>query len=93
MAMTLSNDCMTALKQWLGRDTWHTSHTNDENLFFQFVGRYVSEHGCNLDEEALRETISNIADIGDRDALSEIVYERVALMRNILDFMKATGRS
>ncbi|WP_157737161.1 hypothetical protein [Aeromonas dhakensis] len=84
---------MTALKQWLGRDTWHTSHAIDENFFFQFVGRYVSEQGYSLDEQALRETILSIADIGARDDLSETVNERVALMRNILDFMKATGRS
>lgn len=93
MAITLTNGCMTALKQWLGRDTWHTSHAIDENFFFQFVGRYVSEQGYSLDEQALRETILSIADIGARDDLSETVNERVALMRNILDFMKATGRS
>lgn len=92
MAITLSNDCMTALKQWLDRDTWHTSHAIDENYFFQFVGRYVSDHGYSLDDEALRETISYIAGIGERQALSEIAYERVLLMRNIIEFMKATGR-
>ncbi|MCR3902823.1 hypothetical protein NUK36_08300 [Aeromonas hydrophila] len=92
MAITLSNGCMTALRQWLNQDSWHTSHPTDEGFFFRFVGRYVSDHGYDLNEEALRETIADIADIGDREALSEIVYERVALMRDILDFMKATGR-
>lgn len=92
MAITLSTECMAALKQWLDRETWHTSHDTDERFFFQFVGRYVSDHGYDLREESLRETIADVAGIGDREHLSEIVYERVALMRNILDFMKVTGR-
>jgi hypothetical protein len=92
MAMTLSGDSLALLKRWLGQETWHTSHATDENLFFQFVGQYVSDHGYSLNEEALRKTIADIAGIADRQALHEIAQERVALMRDILDFMKATGR-
>lgn len=92
MAMTLSSDTLTLLKKWLGNETWHTSHPTDEKRFFQFVGQYVTDHGYSLSEEKLREVIIDLAEIADNECLKEVVIERVALMTDILDFMKVTGR-
>lgn len=92
MVIALSDGCMTALKNWLERDTWHTSHALDEERFFEFVGRYVTDHGYSLNEQALQDAIAEIAGIGDRQALKDIACKRVMLMREILDFMRVTGR-
>ncbi|MGL4771868.1 MAG: hypothetical protein ACRC2I_13380 [Plesiomonas shigelloides] len=92
MVIALSDGCMTALKNWLERDTWHTSHALDEERFFEFVGRYVTDHGYSLNEQALQDAIAEIAGIGDRQALKDIACKRVMLMRDILEFMRVTDR-
>ena len=92
MVIALSDSCMAALKSWAERETWHTTHALDEELFFEFVGRYVTDHGYTLNEQALQDAITEIAGIGDRQDLKDIAYERVTLMQHILDFMRVTGR-
>ncbi|WP_047709376.1 hypothetical protein [Plesiomonas sp. ZOR0011] len=93
MVIELSNDCMTTLNNWLQQDSWHTTHALDKGNFRVFVGRYVIDHGYDLDEQALQNLIVEIAGIGDRPALKDIAWERVMLMSEILEFMRATGRS
>ncbi|WP_434668188.1 hypothetical protein [Aeromonas sp. NJAU223] len=92
MAVALTNESMKRLKAWLDRETWHTSHAIDEDYFYQFVGQYVTDHGYEFNEENMRQLIAQVAEIGERSGLREVAHERTALMREIIDFMKATGR-
>lgn len=89
--MTLSANAERLLNSWLS-DTWHTSNDLDMNRFYQFVGQYAADHGHVLDESALLQKIIGILGIVDRPHLVEIAQERITLMCNILDFLKATGR-
>jgi hypothetical protein len=89
--MTLSANAERLLNSWLS-DTWHTPHVLDMNRFYKFVGQYAADHGHVLDESALLQKIIGILGISDHPDLIEIARERISLMYNILDFLKATGR-
>ncbi|MFA7818866.1 hypothetical protein [Aeromonas dhakensis] len=60
--------------------------------FYQFVGQYAADHGHVLNESALLQKIIGILGISARPDLIKIAQERISLMYNILDFLKATDR-
>lgn len=83
------------LKWWWGPDTWHTSHDNDMDRWYQFVDQYPRDHGFTIDETGLREHIEAEIRAAGRlmnDDLSDIIRSRISLMYRILDFLKTTER-
>lgn len=40
--MNLSPLCEKVYLIWIEKETWHTSHTNDKNRFYDFVRAYAS---------------------------------------------------
>ena len=91
--MNMSENCNKKLKQWVGCDTWHTSHDLDMNRFYEFVDAYIKDNGLAIsDESILAETIAHQANIKTTDLRFETIQERVSLMYSIIDFLKATGR-
>ena len=88
--MKLSKEAEAALAHWLATD-WHTKHGADMDRWYRFVDQYQRDHGFEIDEAALRETIeSKIGSVTDE--LQDVIRERVSLAYNILDFLKCTGR-
>ena len=89
----MSDECNKKLKEWVDCDTWHTSNDFDMKRFYEFVNAYIKNNGLAInDESALAETIANQAGIKTTDPRFETIRERVSLMYNIIDFLKATDR-
>ena len=89
--MELTDMTMTTLKKWSGRSTWHTSHDDDMDLWYDFVNQYQNDHGFEIDEGALFEII--VSEVGDiNEDLEEVIRDRISLAYCILDFLRRTGR-
>ena len=93
--MTLSLLTEQALNHWISPSTWDTSYHTDTAKFYQFVSRYQKDHGFSMDEGVMRGTIKQVVmakghPFGQPQA--DFVHTRVALARNVLDFLSATGR-
>ena len=92
--MKLTAEARSKLNNWAKASTWHSSHDLDVHRFFEFIDQYASDSGHTVDESALKDLIASITNTptGNDNALEEIIRERVALMVEILDFLKVTGR-
>ena len=91
--MKFSDNCASKLKEWISAETWHTNHDLDMGRFYSFVDAYEKDHGCHIsDESQLAETIASHANISTQNPLFDEIRQRVSLMYNILDFLKATNR-
>ena len=90
--MKLSDECMRKLEVWVDND-WYKVHDRDMTRFYHFVDAYIKDNGYHIsDESMLAETIAKKAGIETIDPLFKTIRERVSLMYNILDFLKATKR-
>lgn len=93
--MILSEKAARKLEVWAGSETWHTSHDRDMDRFYMFVDQYATDHGFIInDESVLQEQIASITNtpLEDENPLKQLIRDRVSLMCNILDFLKAAGR-
>lgn len=99
--MILPDNTNKKLKSWIGWDTWYKNNTSDMNMFFDFVNEYSKEVGFSIiEEDSLIETIADIAKIpmNEREIeegqnyLYSVIKEKISLMHDILDFLKATKR-
>ena len=88
----LSKAADSKLQAWIGRSTWHTSHDNDMNRWYDFVNQYQRDHGNIIDEPALREHIERKVESGVNEDLRDIIRARISLAYCILDFLGRTGR-
>ena len=90
--MKLSGRAAEALDNWVRPKTWYAKHPCDMDRWYKFVDLYQRDHGNEIDEVDLRETIEG--KIGDTlgEDLRNIIRDRISLMYNILDFLKCTGR-
>lgn len=89
----LSQNCEQKLLAWLGPDTWYKLNDNDMNRFYEFIDAYITDNGYRIDDEiALRDYIAIKAGVETNDILIDTIRERISLMYNILDFLKATHR-
>ena len=93
--MIFSSPAEKALDHWISPSMWDSSHHTDEAKFFQFVSQYQKDHGFSVDEDVMRDTIKQVVmakghPFGQPQA--DFVHKRVALARNVLDFLSATGR-
>ena len=88
----LNKECEEKLQAWLAPSTWHTSHPNDMDRWYDFVDVYQRNHGNVIDEAALKEHIAHSVVGGVNDALIEIISQRISLAYNIIDFLNRTKR-
>ena len=84
-----------ALDHWISPSTWDSLNHTDTAKFYEFVSQYQKDHGFAMDERAMRDTIKEVVmakghPFGQPQA--DFVHTRVALARNVLDFLSATGR-
>ncbi|MEQ8791758.1 MAG: hypothetical protein RIC55_36180 [Pirellulaceae bacterium] len=88
--MPWSPQTTTALRNWIGKPTWHTSHPLDEQRFYRFIAAvWRDEHGI-WNEALARETMVREAMSLDPEIGREFAEEEVDLWRSkgtlILDF-------
>jgi len=93
--MTFSSATEQALDRWISPRTWDSLTHTDAAKFFQFVSQYQKDHGFFMDEGLMRDSIKQAVitkghPFGQPQA--EFVHKCVALARNVLDFLSATGR-
>lgn len=89
--MQLSQNCMSTLRQWLAGE-WHTQHPTDMKMFFKFVNAYIVDHGYSVDEKGLRNLMADQLRIDHHSEQTYLISERISLMYQIMDFVRATGR-
>ena len=90
--MQLSNAAESKLQAWLGLSTWHTSHDNDMERWYDFVDQYQRDHSYTIDEAALREHIEHKVEGGVKEGDRKTIRDRISLAYNILDFLRRSGR-
>lgn len=100
--MNITGECKEKLQQWVGGETWHTGDVFDMKRFYLFIDAYIKANGYHISNESmLAETIAREADvetitredgIDNITPLFRIIKDRVSLMHDILDFLKATNR-
>ena len=93
--MTFSSPTEQALNHWISSSTWDSLNHADTAKFYQFVNQYQKDHGFSLDEGGMRDIIKQVViakghPFGKPEAA--VIHARVALARNVLDFLSATGR-
>lgn len=94
--MNLQPQTLAALRKWLGCDTWHTSHPNDEERFFHFVDALRQDIGTIEGKEdalmdLMRKTLRETGWTGGKDCTDEMLRERKSHIWVILDFCKTVG--
>ncbi len=90
--MKLSSETIKKLDAWVKVDTWHTNHKLDMERWYDFVNQYQKDHGCSIDEAALREIIEKKVEGNVNDLLRQEIRTRISLACDILDFLDRTGR-
>lgn len=90
--MKLSSETIKKLDAWVKKDTWHTGHKIDMDRWYDFVNQYQMDHGYSIDEAALREIIEKKIAGNINELLRKPIRTRISLARDILDFLKRTGR-
>ena len=90
--MTLSLLTEQALNHWISPSTWDTSYHTDEAKVYQFVSQYQrttvfprTRASCGI-----QVAMAQGHPFGQPEV--DFVHQRVALARNVLDFLSATGR-
>lgn len=90
--MKLSSETEKRLDAWIKVDTWHTNHKLDMDRWYDFVNQYQKDHGCSIDEAALREIIEKKVEGNVNDLLRQEIRTRISLACDILDFLDRRGR-
>ena len=90
--MKLSSETIKKLDAWIKVDTWHTNHKLDMDRWYDFINQYQKDHGCSIDEAALREIIEKKVEGNVNDLLRQEIRTRISLACDILDFLDRTGR-
>ena len=70
--MKLSSETIKKLDAWIKVDTWHTNHKLDMDRWYDFINQYQKDHGCSIDEAALREII---------EKKDQVKFERIHLIQ------------
>jgi hypothetical protein len=94
--MDLQPETLSALKKWLGCDTWHKDHPLDQRRFFHFVNGLRQDIGqLDGNEDNLLELMWETLDLprwgGSREKAEEIFAERIGDIWVILDFCETVG--
>lgn len=91
--MDLASESASRLQSWLAADTWHTRDRSDMQRWYRFVDQYQREHGFDLDETVMFETIEHLIEGGVNEPMREEIRHRIYVARTILDFLECTGRT
>ena len=84
-----------ALERVLGTVLRSRAHPFDLPLWFDFVQAYERHHGFDLDQAILRREMERrlrAKGIHVHDGLEDLIWARVSLMRDLLDFLEHTRR-
>jgi len=77
--MEIDGEAEAAMNRWLGRDTFHTGHSNDDELFYRFVNDLWNCNQSLIDEAGLREAIkSRIAELHEGDFDDNYINPKIA---------------
>jgi hypothetical protein len=93
--MQLHEHADAALERVLATVMRSRAHPLDLPQWYDFVHSYQRHHGFDLNQAVLRREIERrlrLKGIHIHDGLEDLIWARVSLMRDLLDFLEHTGR-